>query len=104
MVLGHVVVVALESTARDPDETGEGVQFVETLVTDEVTPALPAPPPPALVDQHRHGAITTAVDTERLPALSTARTTYRSPARPFVSTNESAFVGPWIRRPDRSTS
>ncbi len=51
----HVVVIALERAARDTQSSGELVQFVEGVVTDEVTPPPSTPPPPGFVDEHGHG-------------------------------------------------
>lgn len=59
VVLGRdVVVVAVESLARDPLCGGEGMQLLEALVADEVRPDPSVGLPPGLVDAHRHPTIT----------------------------------------------
>jgi len=54
MLVGHVVVVTLEPSAREPGRVGERPELVERLVAHEVAPLPAAPPPPGLVDQDRH--------------------------------------------------
>ena len=54
VLLGHVVVVTLETSARDPCALGERVQLVVAHVADQVRPATPSEPPDRLVDQNCH--------------------------------------------------
>lgn len=59
VVLGRdVVVVAVESLARDPLCGGEGMQLLEALVADEVRPDPSVGLPHGFVDAHRHPTIT----------------------------------------------
>jgi predicted metal-dependent HD superfamily phosphohydrolase len=56
-LLGDVVMVALESSARDPVRRREGVEFVVGDIAHEVAPP-PAPVVPTrFVDQDRHGIV-----------------------------------------------
>lgn len=52
MILGEVVVVALEDVPRDAQQLGEGVELVVRLVADEVAPAPALPQPEGVVDQN----------------------------------------------------
>ena len=54
MLVWHVVVIALEPTAREPGRVGERPELVERVVAHQVAPLPVAPPPPGLVDQDRH--------------------------------------------------
>ncbi len=50
-----VIVIALKRPTRHTGMTRNGVQFVQISVADHVAPLSTAPPPTALVNQHRHG-------------------------------------------------
>jgi predicted metal-dependent HD superfamily phosphohydrolase len=56
VLLGDVVVVALEPAARNPDLVGELEQFVVRHVRHQMTPLLAAVPPARFVDEDRHRA------------------------------------------------
>ena len=56
-LLGHVVVVAIESTPRDVLRRGEGVQLGQIVVADEVRPESSVGWPPRRVDQDGHSPI-----------------------------------------------
>src|SRR5690606_32234221 len=74
-LLGHVVVVALESSPEKPDSGGERVQLVERLVRDEMRPQLPVPRPDRSIDKDHRTAASTASSTsvrhDRTMAAST---------------------------------
>jgi len=49
-----VVVITLEADSATTELSGEGMQFVEMTVGDEVTPGRVAPTPPSLINENRH--------------------------------------------------
>lgn len=54
VLLGDVVVVALEPTSGEAGEVGEVVQLVVADIADQVTPLATPEPPARFVDQDRH--------------------------------------------------
>ena len=60
VLLGNVVVVALERTARDAEALSEGVELVVRFIADEMAPLSTVEPPARLVHQDRHGDILAA--------------------------------------------
>ena len=54
VVLGNIVVIAVESTSWDAGGVREGVQLVVGDITHEVTPRPAVPMPPRFVDQNGH--------------------------------------------------
>ena len=54
VLLGQVVMIALEAPLRYSESLGESVQFVETRVAHHVAPLPSTEPPDGLVDQNRH--------------------------------------------------
>ena len=62
VLLGDVVVVALEGPPGDADAQGEGVQLVERGVAHHVAPPAAAVPPARFVDQHGHSGSLPARD------------------------------------------
>ena len=75
VLLGDVVVIALERSPRDSHPLGKVVQLVVRRIAHEVTPFAALEPPPSLVHQDRHGHILASPGTARQEVGSNARHT-----------------------------
>jgi hypothetical protein len=53
-LIGHVVVVSVESATGNPIRGGEGVELVQIGITDEMSPQAAVRRPQRIVDQDRH--------------------------------------------------